>query len=400
MSWFIYKGFDQYGSKASGQIEAESKDLALLQLEKKEIFVSELNLIAEKKVLDFSFSDRINLNDLELLTSELSILLNNGVKIDRGLDIITRNISKPSLSILLKKVNSQLKKGSSLADALDRHQKVFGQLYINLIRLGEASGTLPVIFNRLSEDLRFKQSLGRKISQATVYPAVILMVCISSIFFVFNFIVPRMAGLFADIPELPWYTVAMLSVSSWFNTYQLHMLGVFIFATLLFVWAWNQKQYKVQIKTFFFNMPGFRRMSLLVDRIRFNSGLTMMLEAGVAIDQAIKLSAGSVDNPLTKQELEICVKKVSSGAILSKTLAETSLYPDFYVALLQVGEETASLPSVFDEITRRSRDEFELKSNKMTALLEPLLILFMGAIVGSVVVVMLMSMVSVNDVSF
>lgn len=400
MEWFYYKGYDQHGSTISGQIEASSKQDALNSLQTQHIIVADIRPLVDEKKFSFSFNKKLSLADLELLTSELSILLENGVKIDKGLDIIAKSASKPTMSIMLRKISNNLKKGGSLSAALEEHDEVFDKLYINLVKLGEVSGTLPTIFKRLSDDLKFRQDLSQKIAQATIYPMVILFVCVSSLFFVFNFIVPRMGTLFTDIPDLPWYTAALLGVSDWVNSYQYYLL-VLIFALVgVFSWAWKIKEYKNKIKKRVMGLPGIKAISILIERIRFNSGLTMMLEAGVPIDKAIQLCVGNLTDPHILREMEIASKKINSGGKLSDTLSETSLYPDFFVALLQVGEETASLPSVFDEITKRSRAKFEATTQKITALLEPALILFMGGVVGTVVVIMLLSMVSVNDIAF
>lgn len=400
MDWFEYKGYDEHGTKHAGQLEATDKSSALVQLKSQGILASEIKEMSDNKGIQLSFSSRLNNADLELLTSELSILLENGVKIDRGLDIIAKSAKKPPMARLLREISKTLKQGNTLADALAEQDHIFDPLYINLVRLGEMSGTLPQIFKRLSQDLKFRQALSQKISQAIAYPLIIMLVCIGSLFFVFNFIVPRMASLFADVPDLPWYTSLMLGASDWVINYQLTVLIALVIGASMFYWAWNQAEYKRKIIAWFLQLPLVRSGSLVIERIRFNAGLTMMLEAGVAIDKALKLSLGNLVNPALKREMEIAVKKISSGNKLSDTLAETSLYPDFFIALLQVGEETASLPNVFDEITKRSRDAFESMTQRVTALLEPALILFMGGIVGSVVVVMLMSMVSVNDIAF
>nr|WP_241264343.1 type II secretion system F family protein [Bowmanella dokdonensis] len=345
-------------------------------------------------------SNKVSLADLELLTSELSILLENGVKIDKGIDIIKRTAMKPALVRLLSEVSGSLKQGSSLGDALAEQRGTFDSLYVNLVRLGEASGNLPRIFRRLSEDLKFRQSLISKVTQAVTYPLVIMLVCIASVFFVFNYIVPKLASLFEGVPDLPWYTSLMLGVGDWLLNYQMFLFLGVVLLLILGLIAWNNLELRQKLLARFFRLPGISRITLLIERIRFNAGLTMMLEAGVSVDHALKLAEGNLSHPDLKTEMSICIKKISRGGKLSESLAETSIYPAFYVALLQVGEETATLPRVFAEITQRSRDSFESFTTRITTLLEPLLILLMGGIVGSVVVVMLLSMVSINDVAF
>jgi type II secretory pathway component PulF len=145
-------------------------------------------------------------------------------------------------------------------------------------------------------------------------------------------------------------------------------------------------------------LPVVKTAILTIERIRFNSGLAMMIKSGVAIDKAIGLSAGNIKNQLLRREIEIAKNKINRGSALTPALKQTSLYPDFFVSLLEVGEESGNLEKVFEEIASRSRQEFESWTENMTTLIEPLMILFMGGIVGGVVVTMLLSMVSVNDI--
>jgi len=398
MAIFLYKAYDNSGAKEDGQIEAVDQVVALAELKKQGLLTSEIKELKAAGDSIFSFGQKVSLSDLEFLTAELSLLLESGVRIDKGIDIIKRTKAKPALAKLLAEISSGIKKGQSLSEAFREHADVFDDLYCNLIELGEASGNLSEIFADLAKDLKFKRELQRKIISSLAYPSVIFFVCILSVFFIFNFIIPKMSSMFSDVAELPWYTSAMLSTSEWMINYQGFLVLGIILGVVGLIQASKQPAFKLWWQNTSLKLPVMGHAVKTVERIRFNSGLAMMVKAGVPIDKALGLSSGNIKNQGLRRELEIAKNKVKSGSALTPALKQTSLYPDFYISLLEVGEESGNLARVFDEIANRSRQEFESWTERMTTLLEPLMILFMGGFVGGVVVVMLLSMVSINEI--
>jgi len=400
MPLFLYKAYDQSGAKVDGQIEAGTKELALIELKKKNLLATEVKVFGEVNNGLFQFSKKVSLSELEFLTAELSLLLESGVRIDKGIDIIKRTKAKPALAKLLTDISNDIKQGKSLSSAFAEHSNVFDPLYCNLIELGEASGNLSEIFSGLAKDLKFRRELQRKITSSLAYPMVIFFVCILAVFFIFNFIIPKMSAMFNGVENLPWYTSAMLSTSAWMIQYQgLLVVGV-LAAVFALIAAAKQPAFIKWWQGVSLKLPVLKTAIVTVERIRFNSGLAMMVKAGVQIDRAIGLSAGNIKNQQLKREMDIAKNKVKSGSALTPALQQTSLYPDFFISLLEVGEESGNLQRVFEEIADRSRQEFESWTERMTTLLEPLMILFMGGFVGGVVVVMLLSMVSINDIGF
>ena len=398
MALYSYRAYDSSGAKQDGQLEANDQALAIAQLKKQGLLPVEVSEVKESAGSILSFNRKVSLEDLEFLTAELSLLLASGVRIDRGIDIIRRTKAKPALANLLGEMSQSIKKGKSLSETARQHPEIFDGLYCNLIELGEASGNLVEIFDNLAKDLKYRRDLQRKIISSLTYPAVIFCVCILAVLAIFNFIIPQMASLFSDPESLPWYTRAMLGASDWMQNYQgalfvgllLGGIGIASIAKQPAVQSWWQG--------LLLKLPLVRGAVITVERIRFNSGLSMMVKAGVPIDQALSLSAGNIKNLQLRREMEIVRQKVKRGSALTPALKQTSLYPAFFVSLLEVGEESGNLERVFEEVASRSRQEFESWTERMTTLLEPLMILFMGGMVGGVVVTMLLSMVSVNDV--
>lgn len=401
MGNFSYRGYDRQGGKVDGRIEALNLDRARQLLQEQQLMVTS---VFEMKgpVTGFNPLARRNVNaqELQYLTSELALLLNAGVTIDRGLAVMRRNTTSAPQAALVVGLHDAVRRGESLSAAMASEASVFSSLYINLVKLGESSGTLPQIFQRLAEDIKFQSELRRKIIQALTYPTVVLAVCILCIVFIFNYIVPQMSGLFQGLPEIPTYTALLIGTSEWMISYQWFLLFGVLASIAVFVGLLKTPAGARRVDELLMRMPGFSQVSILVERIRFNTAISMMLASGILIDHSLEMAIGSVKNQIIRQQLTVAKERVKKGDTLAKALGASPLYPDFSISLIEVGEESGQLEPVFSELSSRARREFESWVERFTLLLEPLLILFMGGIVGGVVVTMLLSIVSVNDIGF
>ena len=401
MPRFLYHAYDSSGGKLQGEIEAQNVNAAKQQIAEQQLMLVD---IKEDGVaiagVDIFQRTKVTSQEVEYLTAELALLLNAGVTIDRALGIIRRNSTSTAQAKLVAELHDAVRRGESLSDALGEQQAVFNPLYLNLVSLGEASGTLPTIFSRLAEDMKFQSELKRKVIQALIYPGVIFSVCVLCILFVFNYIVPQMQSLFDGLPELPFYTAVLLGVSNWVVSYQWVVFALITAALAAIYMAMKNPSSAAAIDSFIAQMPGFSGMITRVERIRFNTAITLMLESGILIDRCLEMAVGSVKNRQLKQGLVSAKDRVKKGATLSSALRNSPVYDDFSMSLIEVGEESGELAPVFSEISMRSRRDFESAVDRMTSLLEPALILVMGGIVGGVVVTMLLSIVSVNDVGF
>ncbi len=391
MNRYSYKAFDQAGAPLNGVLSALDQDDARQQLKARGLLVSDLQ--PEQTRLSFSFSRKLSLSDLEFLTAELSVLLDAGLKIDKGVEVLARSASKPAQAELLNKISGDLKKGLQLSQVL-RQSAVFDPLYINLVEIGEATGQLAQMFRKLAEDLAFRRDLQQKVTQAMTYPAVVLSVCLGALLFILNFVVPNMAQMFRGQQDLPIYTEILLGTADWFGQYQWYLLLFLLALAALVKSSWHKPQWQAVISRMQLRLPFVRTLTLLLERIRFNGALSMMLNAGVSIDQAMTLAAGSVRQPQLRHELESAIARVKRGEQLSAVLGQSRIYPQFYQSLLVVGEETGELGRIFNEIANRSQKEFSQWVLRFTSLLEPLMILFMGGLVGGVVVILMMSITS------
>ncbi|MCH8502469.1 MAG: type II secretion system F family protein [Aliidiomarina sp.] len=398
MARFRYKAYNQSGVRQDGVLEAESEQQARQRLLDDGLLLEELTDAVEGQTLSLFNSSQLNLSDIEFITSELALLLTAGLKVDKGLAILIKNVSKPALREFLQKVLNQLKQGETLSSALAEHP-AFSELYIGLVKIGEETGDLTGVFSRLSSEIKYQLDLRDKIRQALVYPAVILTVCLGALIFIFNFVVPNLADLFAGQDDLPAYTRALMGVSHFMLQWQWYLFFGIVAGAIAIYQLRNHPSIVESFSWMRESLPIVKRANLLVERIRFNAGLATMLASGIAIDRALKLALNTLRTASLRNEVRLATENVKRGQGLALSLSETRLYPDYYAALLAIGEESGELAQVFGEMAERSRRTFYAWVTKFTSLLEPLLILVMGGIVGSVVVIMMLSISAGTDIA-
>lgn len=399
MPHFQYHAVDMGGLRRQGEVSANSRDEAIARLSEDGLFVSKISETNANPSSSLFAARKIGLAELERFTSELSLLLRNGVRIDRGLTVLLRNATSPSEARFLQEILDDVRGGEPLSKSLEGYAELFSETYLNLVRAGEASGKLSDVFAQLSADLKYRRKLHNQIIQALTYPSVILFVCIVSILFVFNYIVPQMAPLFANASELPGYTRFLLSSSEWLRETQLFIALALPGLVFVLFRLFAARSARDELLARLMNWPVIGTMVLLVNQVQANSTLSITLASGLSVDRAFGLAAQSVQNRELRQSLIQAQERVRRGDSLSAVLKGNPLYPDFSHSLIEVGEESGDLEPCFEELAERARSGFELKINQMTSILEPILILFMGAVVGGVVVTMLLSVVSVNDIA-
>ncbi len=397
MPRYSYTAYNKSGVRQESVVNGSSEAEVTAQLEEQGLIIVSVEPAHEQTdVLEWLGNNRLNKKDIEFFTSEIALLLQSGLRIERGLRILLNNIERKPLRELVETVLSDLKKGSSLSDSLSQFS-VFDSLYISLIRIAEETGEMTSTFQRLSDELKYQLELSGKIKQALIYPSVILTVCILAILFIFNFVVPNLTTLFADAENLPLYTELLLGASDFMQNYQWYLIGGTSLAVLLGIRYREKPRVQAFLLAIKEKAPLLKSSNLLVERIRFNSALATMLASGVAIDKALRLGLDTIKTNSLRFEVKTAIEQVTKGNGLAQSLGETRLYPPYFASLLSIGEESGQLEKVFSEIADRSRQHFYDWVTRFTSLLEPILILTMGAIVGSVVVIMMLSINAVTQ---
>ena len=216
---YKYKAYSHSGETVNGEISAENEKEAFSKLKQDYKLVIKVNATYQARQ-----RKRITLADLEQSTNQLATLLKNGLKIDKALSVLVKSNQKSAIGLVWSSVLSDIKQGALLSDALAKRPEAFSTLFVEMVRIGESTGNLPQVFNRLSQNLLFQNALRNKVVQAITYPFFILIVCITAIWAIFNFVIPSMSSMFDSVDDVPTYTQVLIDASQWIQNYQLHLL--------------------------------------------------------------------------------------------------------------------------------------------------------------------------------
>lgn len=395
---FSYLAYSSTGGKVTGVIEADNYKEAALAIKSRDLSPIKIDEEQDEKQSFLIGSKKLTNKEKELFTNQFSLLLGNKLKLDKALSLIEKTTPSIKVKKMVGELLSSVKSGVELSTALE-NTKEFDSIYINLVRIGESSGNLASVMQGLARDLKFKSDLTAKVKQAMAYPIMIMIFCFFAILFIFNFIVPKMSVLFEGADNLPVYTVILLETTDLVVKYQYFIIALIpLIAFLMTDFGIKFPRFTKALESVKLTFPFIKDLIKQVESIRFCSSMSMCLANGVLLEKALSLSIKSVSVNAYQKQLLNSYNNLKSGTSLTESLALGGLLNDLQNGLVEIGEESGDLTTVFEEITARSRDDFESWINKFTSLLEPLLIMMMGLIVGVIVVVMLMSIVSVQDI--
>jgi len=392
---FVYKAYNNEGKVVSGSLLSESETTAREALAAQGMVPFEI-----KAKKSGSQSQRVTSHHIEELTSELSLLLKSGLQINHALGVLVDIAPTDGVKRIISHILDEVNHGGELHKAMSAHPKVFDSLYVQMVKIGESSGRLPQVFEKLASNLQFQRELTKKVTQAMIYPCFIMAVCVVSVVAIFNFVVPSMSSLFESLQDIPPYTQFLMSASEWMQSYQIYLLLALAGGISLIMRWKDQPWFKNRVDRMLIGNPITKTAMLLVERIRYASSMNLMLGSGVPLVEAMAMAASTVKSTSIASQLTTANEGVSQGESIMSALSGIPIFDSVSTSLLKVGEETGQLDLIFGEISDRGRSTFEDWMLRMTAMLEPLMIVVMGGLVGSVVVIMLLSVVSINDVSF
>jgi len=398
---FHFRAVNAEGKSRSGTLTGENDKDVARELRKQGLTPVYVGL-EQNKSFEFELPDFGGGRKKEVLffTTELTTLLNSGIPVDRALQISTELTEKPAFRMVILDVLRVLKGGRSLADSLATHPKYFTDLYVNMVRAGEASGSLGVIFERLSEFEKTRDELRGYIISSMVYPALLSLVGAGSVFVLMNFVVPRFAQVFeqGNIP-MPVPTRIMIEVSRYTQAYApigLGLLAVGIIAFMTYIRTPDGRLW----------WDGFRlRIPLLGDALRkaetarFARAMGTLIANSVPLVQSLSISGAIMNNKRISNSLNSVAQGVKRGEGIAAPLKRTGEFPPLAAHLLSVGEETGKLDQMFLRMADVYEADTRAAIRRFTSLFEPLIILFMGLIIGALVISLLLAISSINEVA-
>lgn len=398
---FYFKAVASDGKLRTGSLTAESDKWVAQELKRQGLIPVYVGLEPKKgfeiKLPSFNSGRR---RDVLFFTQELSTLLNAGVPLDRALSISNELTERPAFRLVLMDVLRVLKGGKSLGDSLATHPEYFSQLYVNMVRAGEASGALAQVFERLAEFERTRDDLRGYIIGSMIYPSLLATVGAASIFVLLNFVVPRFASVFQEgHMAMPLPTKIMIQASGIVQRYGLLALGAlaaFIIGMQMYIRTAAGKLW----------WDGFRlRIPVLGDALRkaevarFARAMATLVANSVPLVQCIGISGAILNNRRIANSLEAVAMGVKRGEGIAAPLRKTGEFPPLAAHLLAVGEETGRLDQMFARMADIYETDTRAAIKRFTALFEPLIILVMGIMVGALILSMLLAITSINDVA-
>jgi len=329
----------------------------------------------------------VKLYDLTLLARNLAIMLSSGVTLSRSLDIISSQSESARLEKILKQCGDDIKRGLSLGEAVKRSPKVFNSLWQGVIEVGEASGNLPFVLDKLADYLELRSDLERKIKSAMIYPAILLTVAVIAVFLFFKIILPKFSTIFTQFNiTLPLPTRVLFSISKFLENNFLSILGVTAASIFLFFIFKNNSKIRSIWDKVSLRLPILGGLILLASLERFTSTIYILLESGLPLVYTLEISARGVDNSLIAQRLFHIKGKVRDGAPLSEELEKEGIFPLLISEMSKIGEETGTMPEVFKKISEHYQKDLSLRIERLVAVFEPVMIVIMGIVIGSIVI--------------
>jgi len=398
MPKFLYQAYTKSKERKEGVIEAENKTQALKKLDSLSLFP--INI----RILDRVDSDtfigkigRVNSVDVATFTRQISNLLDSGLTILAALILVRRQAWKPSLKFIIDKLIEDLKEGKTFSDSLSQHPDIFPTLYVSLVRSGEAGGFLEEVMMRLADFLENEEELKTKLRSAMVYPALIAVVGIATIFILLSFVIPKLVLVFEDFGQiLPMPTQILIYISSLLSQYWwlvVFLIGLFFFIVNRIL---KTSEGRSCFDNFKLKLPVFGTVILKRQMERFCRILATLLGNGVTILPSLEIVRDIMENNILKREVEKMRADVRGGRSLAKAMSKSKYFPASIVNIISVGEESGSLEKVLKKISISYEREVDRSLKAFTSLLEPIMILVMGSIVAFIVAAMLLPIFQLN----
>ena len=407
MAFFQYRAADQAGKIIEGVMEAEVEQSVVSRLHEMGCIPLRIALPGDRTgsstQLRLPILNRRKVSQQQLLqfTQELSTLLSAGLPLDRSLSILGGLIEEKEFSAALKTILEAVRAGKSLAAAMGEHPQVFPKLYVNMIRAGEAGGILESVLRHLAEYLESSQALKEDVKSALIYPMILATAAGLSLIILFVYVIPRFSLIFKDVGKaLPWITRAVIGFSEALTQYGWIGFLLVLVAVAGGLFYVRTPEGKAETDSLLLRVWLLGDLIRKFETARFARTLSALLKGGVPLLDALGTVQGVVGNRLLARALGQVQVRVREGKGMARPLGESGLFPPLALNMVAVGEETGKLEAMLAEVAGYYDQEVKRTTKRLTALLEPALILGMGLIIGVVVVSMLMAIFSINDLPF
>ena len=400
MASFTYKAVGRDGKARQGIIEADGQELATRQLRAQGLTLLKLERGGELGDAESVKGKPPSRQEVLSMTSELAVLLRAGLPLDRALKVLIDMAVQPQMQFLLNDLLKAVKGGKALSLALQSHEQIFGSFYISMVRSGEASGQLSEVLDRLVEYLENAKANRDSVISALIYPAILLVVAVLSIVLMLGFVVPQFESLFEDMGDaLPALTQMVLSGAEFIKSWG-WLLLIFLIGAGIALRNWSStEEGRAALDKRMLALPLAGNIVFEFEVSKFARTTGTLVGNGVSLLKAISIAIGTVDNRIIRDSLQVLPPAVKSGKRMSVALEETEMFTPMVIQMVRVGEESGSLDKMLLELAKVFDDHVQSGVKRGLSLLEPVLILTMGAIIAVIIIAILMGILSVNNLA-
>jgi len=399
MSTYVFKAMDLAGAKAGGEVEAISKQAAADQLKTRGLIVLDVSAKHASREIELSFLKTVKAQELAVFSRQLATMIASGMSILRSLYVLEEQTENKFLRETIVAVRKDVEAGLSLSDSMARHPKVFNPLFVAMTRAGEAGGVLEDALMRVADQLQKDASLRRQIKSAMVYPTLVIIFAVGVMMALVAFLVPVFVGVFKQFGgELPALTKVSVFLSVVVTGYWWAIFGGTGLILFTFVkWkksSWGHKQWD----RFRLHVP--MKIGAIVQQVavaRWSRTLASLTSAGVPLLLALEITGKTGGNVVVEEAMDGVIASVKRGGTIAAPLAQAPIFPSMVTHMVGVGEETGALDSMLERVAEFYEDQVEASVKALTSILEPIMIIVIGSIVGFIVISMYLPLFEVYN---
>jgi type IV pilus assembly protein PilC len=396
MPTYTYKARNMSGGVVTGTIEAESQRSVILRLKQQHLMVISAEeekpnpFISALNKMSLSMMGRVGLRELVLFSRQLSTLINAGIPIVQCLNVLIDQVENKNFKKIIMTIREDIEKGASITMAMSKHPNVFNQLYTSMVKSGESGGVLDEVLERISSYLESVQALRRKVRAAMAYPAVVSFVATGIVIFLLTFVIPAFEGVFESFgAQLPLPTQILIHVSKLLRMYLpwILLIGVVVFFILRLLVTKTEKG-RITFDSLCLKLPVFGPLFRKIAVSRFARTLGTLVRSGVSILEALEIVAKTSGNKIVELAVMGARSSIREGERITDPLRECGVFPPMVIQMVSVGEETGALDNMLMKVADYYDREVDMTVSALASLIEPLLIVVLGVVVGTIVICM------------
>lgn len=393
MKKFKYRAMTKNGERIEGKYEANSRDDVLRMMSANGYYPLKIDEIKESKEIEISFFDKVTTKDLAVFCRQFYTMLDAGVSIVNALDILSNELPNKKLKEALRDIDEDVKKGELLSTSMAKHKKYFPQLLIKMIESGEISGNMDEMMLRMANHFEKENRINNKVKSAMTYPAILSIVALVAVMFIMTFVMPTFIGMFEEEGiELPMITQFTIGTSKFLSSNIILILIIAAILAVLFSFYKNTESGTKKISSLKLSLPIIGELNKKIIVSRFTRTLSTLLYSGVSLIHALPTVAGVLENKIAEDSILKIREDIVRGEPLSKSIKEEDIFPNMLASMIKIGEESGSLDDILNKTADFYDEEVEQTIQTTTTLIEPLLIVVMGVVIGIIVISIMLPM--------